>query len=173
MKPILFCCGLLSFFIMNANAQLSDNLNAFEPLIGKTWEINAHWGNGNPFSQVISYESGLDEHIVIAHTASVIDEESGEWGQKSHGIRQHDPNSGSMRFWEFDRSGNVTLGLVECSEGEIHYIYAYDTPSGAMRMRDRWVPAENGSYLFFVEQLDENGEVINTFLEGEFAEKLN
>jgi len=87
-------------------------LLVFDNFIGKTWRIDAKWGNGSPFKQEVTFEYDLQKGILKASTKGFIDQGQETWGDRNFGIRKYDATSGKILFWEFDVFGGLTKGEV-------------------------------------------------------------
>lgn len=103
----------------------NDPLSIYEHQIGKTWVIEAKWGDGSLFKQEITMEYGLNGTIVVAKTKGFTNQERTDFGERNHGIRKFNVETGKIEFWEFDTFGGVTQGEVLAKGKDVWYVYEY------------------------------------------------
>ncbi|MEL6945061.1 MAG: hypothetical protein AAFO82_20580, partial [Bacteroidota bacterium] len=153
---------LFSFCSFMLNAQESP-LAVFDNLLHKSWEAEGTWGDGSKFKQEITFEKGLENHIIITKSKGFTNKEQSEYGWRNHGIRQYDAASKSVKFWEFDVFGGVTEGKVWSEDKSIYYQYPY----GESVVTDAWEYVDDWTYNFKVgEYVD--GEWKETYLSTQF-----
>lgn len=156
----------LALFLPLAGFSQNNPLGIFDNLVGKTWKAEGNWGDGRKFQQSISFEYSLDAAIVIAKTNGFVDQDQKEFGPRSHGIRQYDPESGSIKFWEFDVFGGLTEGRVVSEGRNILYHYNY----GGMQLTDMWEYVDDSTYNFTV-GVYADGKWKQRFLKAKFTVK--
>lgn len=155
---------LIILFPIMSISQISE-LSNFENLTGKTWKAEGKWGDGTKFIQEINFEFSLDSTLIITNTRGPIDKNSTNLSPRSHGIRQSDKNTNGIKFWEFDRFGEVTKGTVFFDGNSIYYQYIYN---GTI-LTDMWEFVDNSTYIFKVGNYKE-GIWIQTYLSTQFNE---
>jgi len=153
---------VLLFLTSSAVAQ-NEGLSVFDALIGKTWYAEGKWGDGSIFKQETTMEYGLGEHIVISRSKGFTDEEQKQFGDRSHGVRQYDSESGQLKFWEFDVFGGLTEGRVFTKEKSIYFQYTY----GNSLVTDGWEYVDEDTYNFKVGSY-ENGEWKQIYLSTQY-----
>lgn len=156
---IIFLIGLIPFIAFSQKAEISN----FDNLTGKTWRAEGNWGDGTKFIQEISFEYSLDSTLVISNTNGIINSKSEELSPRSHGIRQYDKKSKSIKFWEFDRNGGVTRGSVFFVDKNIFYQYKYKEAI----LTDMFEHVNDSTYNYKVGNYM-NGVWIQTYLSTQF-----
>lgn len=146
--------------------QEENPLAFYEVQMGKTWEIEAKWGDGSLFKQELTIAYGLQDNIVQTLTRGYINPERTEFGDRSVGIRKYDQESGKVLFWEFDTFGGVTTGEVISKDRDIWYVYSYQDKTIA----DIWEYLDDETYAFRVVSYD-NGEIGDMYLKGAYKLK--
>ena len=119
------CLAIISLLSMSNSFGQSENLAAFDHLIGKTWVAEGTWENGSVFKQEVTFQFTLDDKLVLTKSKGFVDEKQTTFGDRNLGIRMYDSNSGSLRFWEFDVFGGMTTGTIDVSGKDIRYQYLY------------------------------------------------
>ncbi|MCR9250063.1 MAG: hypothetical protein NXI20_06540 [bacterium] len=141
----LICSTLFAFISCLASAQ--DNpLSKFDNLMNKTWVAEGTWGDGSKFKQEMSYSYGLGEQIVIAKSKGFINQDATEFGDRNHGIRKFDKESGKYLFWEFDVFGGTTTGEILFQDNSVIYVYEY----GGSVISDVWKYVDEKTYDYSV-----------------------
>lgn len=140
-------------------------LSIFEHLVGKTWKAEGNWGDGSKFSQEIDFKYSLDRSIVIAESIGFVDEAQTQLGMRNHGIRQYDPASNTIKFWEFDVFGGLTEGIVINEGKNIIYQYQY----GDAKVTDKWEYVNDSTYNFKVGEYV-NGQWSQIYLSTQFMQ---
>ncbi len=158
---------ILTCFLLNSSFAQSENpLAFFEPFLGKTWAIEAQWGDGSVFKQELSMEYGLQNKIIYSDTKGFIDVERTAFGDRSFGVRKFDEESGKILFWEFDTFGGVTQGEIISQGRDLWFVYAYQ----GMTFADIWEYLDDETYAFRVVAYD-NNEIGDTYLKGAYKRK--
>lgn len=124
----------------------ASKLSMFDPLMGQIWKAEGKWDDGSKFMQEIRFEYALDSTIVIAKSLGYVDQAQTVIGQRSHGIRQYDKASNSVRFWEYDVFGGLTKGTVTSQGKNVLYRYHY----GETLVTDLWEYVNDTTYNFIV-----------------------
>ncbi len=162
MKNVLILIvGMMSFQI---NAQ---DLSLFSPLMDKVWYAEGIWGDGSSFKQEIEFNYALEGSIVVAKSKGFIDQSQTQYGNRNHGIRKVNPESGKIEFWEFDVFGGVTQGEVTSSGRDIIYTYKY----GSSIVTDYWKYVDDDTYQYTVGSYSD-GKWNQKYLETRFETKL-
>lgn len=138
-------------------------LSIFKPLEPYIWQAEGQWGDGSTFKQEIHFEFALNDNLVTVTSLGFTNAEQTEYGPRNHGVRQFDPASNSIRFWEFDVFGGITEGQVEGIDKNIVYTYSYQGTA----LTEMWIHKEETTYEFIVGVYDE-GEWKQKFLVTEF-----
>ncbi|MDW3192194.1 MAG: hypothetical protein R8G66_07510 [Cytophagales bacterium] len=150
----------------SAIAQEENPLTALEPLMGKTWAIDAQWGDGSVFKQELSLEYGLQNQVVYCYTKGFINAERTQFGDRNFGIRKFDKESGKILFWEFDAFGGVTEGEVIANGRDLWFVYNY----GETVIADIWEYLDDETYAFRVVSYN-NEEIGDMYLKGAYKVK--
>ena len=166
MKKIISSLTLVLCFQYVVGQETVNPLAFFEHLMGKTWTIDAKWGDGSPFKQELIVEYGLEDKLIYAHTRGFVDVEKTRFGDRSVGVRQYNIETGKIHFWEFDVWGGTTEGEVISNGRDIWYIYSYQGTT----LADIWEYLDDETYAFRVVQYD-NEEVGHTYLKGVYKLK--
>ena len=154
--------SLLLAGFLSLNAQQKD-MQAFIPLLGKTWIAEGAWGNGTTFKQEQIFRIALDSNLVITETKGFLDPEQKAFGHRAHGIRKFEPRTGKIKFWEFDIEGNTTEGKVYITDKDIWHSYDY----GGTQVTDHWEYLNDHTYNYTVGVYDK-GEWEQIFLKTQF-----
>ena len=125
---------------------IAQDLSIFSPLMDKSWHAEGKWGDGSSFKQEITFHYDLQEKIVIAKSRGYINQEQTEYGDRNHGIRKVNPETGKIEFWEFDVFGGVTQGEVTAEGKDIIYTYTY----GTSVVTDYWKYIDDDTYQYTV-----------------------
>lgn len=158
-----FTVMLILGIIAQSTAQ-KKQLAIFDPLMGKTWKAEGAWGDGSKFKQEIEFSYSLDSTLIIAESKGFTNMEQTIFGPRNHGIRKFDPQSKSIKFWEFDVFGGVTEGTVQGIENDILYTYDY----GGTIVTDYWEYVDTNTYNFTVGSY-ENGMWKQKYLSTSFT----
>ena len=159
MRPLIILLLLSVSAIVKA--QEENPLSIFDALIGKTWAIEAKWGNGSFFKQEVSFRYGLEGNAVFAETKGFVDTEGEEFGDRNFGVRKFDKESDKILFWEFDTFGGVTTGEVQLKGKNTWYVYEY----GGTTLADIWEYVDEETYIYKVAQYTD-GKMGDVYLEG-------
>lgn len=154
---------LLCFLTTTAFSQKTE-LSSFENLIGKTWKAEGKWGDGSKFSQEVYFEFTLDSSLVISNTKGIVDD-THKLSPRSHGVRQFDKASNSIKFWEFTFDGAKTFGNVVFDGKNIIYQYRYKEAI----LTDMWEYVNDTTYNYKVGNYM-NGIWIQTYLNTTFTQ---
>lgn len=158
-KFLLIACSLFFFW-----GQTQENhLDFFEPLMGRTWKAEGTWGDGSPFKQEIVFSYALGNTLVNVESKGYTDQERTQFGPRNHGVRKYDPDSKTIKFWEFDVFGGVTTGTVVAEGKNLRYAYAY----GESTVTDLWEYVNDNAYNFKVGDY-QNGEWKQVYLSTQF-----
>lgn len=159
---LLMCC----LFVNSTMAQDENPLDIFEPLMGKTWTIDAEWGDGSAFKQELKIEYGLQENIIYSYTKGFVNPERTAFGDRSFGVRKYDEESEKFLFWEFDTFGGVTTGEIVTKGRDLWFMYEYE----GMTFADIWEYLDKETYVFRVVSYD-NGKIGDIYLKGAYKVK--
>ena len=166
MKDFLLYSLVLLFLLgvdfIDLSAQ-QNPLSAFQPLIGKTWKAEGNWGNGTQFKQEVTFSFDLNKSVVVAKSKGFINQEQSQYGDRNLGIRQYDPASKEIKFWEYDVFGGLTEGTVELKDQSFYYHYEY----GGTNLTDAWEFINDSTFHFKV-GLKEGESWKTVYLETQF-----
>ncbi len=143
---------------------IGQDLNIFTPLMDKVWHAEGKWGDGSSFKQETVFSYDLSQKIVIARSKGFIDQAQTQYGNRNHGIRKVNPETGKIEFWEFDVFGGVTQGEVTYSGKDIIYTYTY----GDSIVTDYWKYENDSTYTYTVGSYS-NGIWKQKYLETKFT----
>ena len=160
---------VFSYLILHASYAQDDEANPLailEPLMGKTWAIEANWGGGSLFKQELFVEYGLQDQVIYSYTKGFINSERTEFGDRSFGIRKYDKESDKLLFWEFDTFGGVTTGEIIPNGRDLWFVYSY----GESVIADIWEYLDDETYAFRVVSYND-GEIGDVYLKGAYKAK--
>jgi len=138
-----FLLFLLSFTFQSV-AQNSE-LDAFQNLAGSTWISEGKQLGGHDGKTVKEIKWGLNGQIVQVTTYTT-DPQSLEFGLRNEGIRIFNSQSRMLEFYEFDKLGGVSKGIIKTNGKDIHYEYEY----GDLVLRDSWIFESEDQYRYRV-----------------------
>lgn len=162
MKTLLFILTLL--YSLTPFAQKND-LRVFENLVGSTWISEGKQLGGHMGKTVKAFEWGLDGKIVKVKTYST-DPKTLEFGLRNEGVRILNVKTKQIEFYEFDKRGGVSQGIILLDDNNIHYEYAY----GDLTLRDSWIYISESEYHYRVCSIKGN-ECDQVYHEGIFRRK--
>lgn len=136
---------LLFLFSLHAVAQ-NPHLEAFAPLVNKTWKAEGKWSNGSKFIQEVSFKYDLQKNVVVTNSKGFIDYSQTKLGNRNHGVRMWVNEAKAIKFWEFDVFGGVTEGTVTTENKNFVYTYDY----GGTIVTDMWEYVDENTYRFVV-----------------------
>lgn len=141
------------------------DFSIYNHLVNKTWKAEGTWGDGSAFKQEIVFRYSLDSNIVLAESMGYIDKAQSEFGLRNHGVRQFDPKSKKIKFWEFDVFGGITSGEITTTDNNLFHQYNY----GGTLVSEIWEYVNDSTYNFIVGIYDEeNKKWGQTFLKTQF-----
>lgn len=159
MQKIFFIL-LLTPLLFNAQEH---PLNAFKPFVGYTWFAEGSWGDGSKFKQELKFEFSLNDQLVKVQTLGYTNDKQTEYGLRNEGIRQYDPKSKEIKFWEYDIFGGLTEGIVIVEENNLIYQYEY----GGTPLTEMWIYQDKSTYNYIV-GIYKEGKWEQKFLETKF-----
>ncbi len=136
-------------------------------LVGGKWVSEGTWGNGSPFRQEHIYRWGPGEAFVTVRTFGFIDDDQTTFGPRNEGIRAWDDQEGVAKFWEFDRFGGISTGIVGLDGDELYYEYVYEIGGETQTLRDSWTRVDDNRYTFKVGSVAD-GEWTAVYITTEF-----
>jgi len=142
MKTTITIFLLLIARLLNAQ---QEQLSAFKNLCGSSWISEGMQLGGFEGKSVYEMEWGLDGKIVKLKTFAT-DPKTKEFGLRNEGVRVFDAASKQLVFFEFDKLGGITTGMVLIEENNIHYEYEYQ----GMLLRDSWIYISENEYSYIV-----------------------
>jgi hypothetical protein len=173
MKAVII---VLAFTIGNLlYSQQSDGpFTAHQNLIGGVWKIDALWGDGTPFKASIRYETSLEGTIIKTTTFSITDKVTQKYGLRNEGIRYMDNESGTMKFYEFEVSGNHIHGDINYEGKNIYYSYRYPSEDTTTTITDGWEYVDGDTYDYTVGIYNpDTGKWEKTFLSDQIKRSPN
>ncbi|MEQ9466628.1 MAG: hypothetical protein RLN88_04400 [Ekhidna sp.] len=157
---------LISLLIASQFTQAqNESIKAFENLVGSTWIADGKQLGGHDGKTVKEFEWGLERKIVKVKTYTT-DPKTLEFGLRNEGVRAFNSETKQLEFYEFDKLGGVSKGIIKIEGKNIYYEYAY----GDMLLRDSWIFLSEDEYRYQVCSMkDETCD--QTFHEGGFKRK--
>ena len=143
MMTRIFLTLLIGAITYSSHAQPS--LAAFDNLVGSTWISTGKQLGGHEGKTEKEFMWGLDGKIVKVKTFTT-DPTTLEFGLRNEGIRAWNAQSGKIEFYEFDKLGGISQGVVIIEEKTIHYQYSY----GDLILRDSWTYIDENEYTYTV-----------------------
>lgn len=156
----------LSLLILCATLNAQDNpISVFENIAGSTWISEGTQLGGHEGKTVKEISLGLDGKVIKV-TTSTTDPQTGIFGLRNEGIRTFNTATKQLEFYEFDKFGGVTQGVVIVDGKDIHYQYEY----GELTLRDSWIYVNNDEYLYIVASW-KDGKQDQQYHKGSFKRK--
>jgi len=120
-------------------------LSAFENIVGSTWISEGTQLGGHQGKTVKEIKWGLDGKIVQVTTYTT-DPNTLEFGLRNEGVRIFNAESEQLEFYEFDKKGGVSKGVIKIDGKNIYYEYPY----GDLVLRDSWIYQSKDEYIYRV-----------------------
>lgn len=159
---ILTLATLFSFLTISSLAQ--DNaILALKNLAGSTWISEGEQLGGHQGKTVKEMSWGLDGKIVKVKTYTT-DPKTLEFGLRNEGVRIFNTTTGQLEFYEFDKFGGVSQGVIIVDGKNLHYEYQY----GDLLLRDSWYYRNDNEYLYIVASW-QDGKQTQKYHEGVFV----
>lgn len=153
---------ILISLLLFAPLYLSAQLSAFENLAGSTWISEGKQLGGHEGKTVKEISWGLDGQIIKVKTFTT-DPKTLEFGLRNEGVRIQNSETNTLEFYEFDKSGGVTKGIVIVEGANLHYEYPY----GELTLRDSWIFLSSDKYEYTVASVI-NGKQAQLYHKGVF-----
>ena len=160
MKTLLSILFTGCFYLLFAQ---DTKLTMFENIVGSTWISEGKQLGGHDGKTVKEISAGLDGKIIKVKTY-ITDPQTLEFGLRNEGIRIYNSKTEQLEFYEFDKLGNVSKGVVKRDGKNIHYEYKY----GDLLLRDSWIYQSDDEYTYKVCSVSEEGECLQTYHTGKF-----
>lgn len=156
---------ILFFLLIIANSLLgqSRELKSFDNLVGSTWISEGKQLGGHDGKTVKEISLGLDGKIVNVKT-STTDPKTLEFGLRNEGVRIFNSETQQIEFYEFDKLGTVSKGVVKTEDKNLYYEYVY----GDLLLRDSWIYISADEYLYRVCTITKDGQCLQVYHEGKF-----
>lgn len=148
MKNLVLIYLLLAIQFSHAQNQ---SFGAFENLVGSTWISEGKQLGGHDGKTVKEFEWGLEGKIVKVKTYTT-DPKTLEFGLRNEGVRAFNIETNQLEFYEFDKLGGVSRGVIKIDGGNIYYEYTY----GDMLLRDSWILLSEDEYKYQVCSIKED-----------------
>lgn len=161
MKKIVFILTLIAYQSLLAQ---SDELAIFKNLAGSTWIAEGKQLGGHQGKTVKEISLGLDGEIVKVLTYTT-DPKTLEFGLRNEGVRIFNSSTKTIEFYEFDKLGGVSKGVVIVEGKSLHYEYVY----GDLLLRDSWIYQSENEYTYKVCTVSKAGECLAVHHEGIFV----
>ena len=139
------------------------SLEVFDNLIGSTWISEGKQLGGHEGKTVKEISTGLDGKIIKVKTYTT-DPETLQFGLRNEGVRTLNQETKQLEFYEFDKNGGVSKGVIKVEGQSIHYEYEY----GELLLRDSWIFQSEDAYTYRVCSVSEDGQCLQTYHEGVF-----
>jgi len=145
MKNIILTTALVCMISHSPMFGQNNTIAAFSNLVGGVWVFEGRQLAGHEGRTEYHFESGLDGEIVKLKLYST-DPKTLEFGLRNEGIRAWNAADSLVHFYEFDKYGNISTGIVTSNKNDIHYDYEYQ---GTM-LRDSWEYIDTDTYMLTV-----------------------
>ncbi len=142
MRYILFT--LILTFNLALSAQ-TNSIEAFKNLVGSSWVSEGMQLGGFEGKTVHEIQWGLTGKIVKVKTYTT-DPETKKFGLRNEGIRAFNSQKNQLEFYEFDKLGGITNGVIVIDGKNIHFEYNYED----LNLRDSWIYQSKDEYQFIV-----------------------
>ncbi|NRB50912.1 MAG: hypothetical protein HRU41_24800 [Saprospiraceae bacterium] len=160
MKKLL----LISCLLTSCTLIAQDNpMAVFDNLVGSTWVSEGKQLGGFDGKTEAVFSWGLDQKIVHVKTYTT-DPQTKDFGLRNEGVRAFDAAKERIAFYEFDKFGGITAGIVIADSKNLHYEYDYQ----GLTLRDSWIYVSEDEYQFIVGTW-ENGDWTKKFHEARFS----
>lgn len=140
----LLCLAFLSIYSLTIAAQ-ENQLKPFENLINSTWVSEGEQLGGHQGKTVKEFDWGLNGKLVKVKTWTT-DPKTLEFGLRNEGVRLYNADQQEIVFYEFDKLGGISKGVVKIEGCNIHYEYTY----GDLLLRDSWIYISKDEYQYRV-----------------------
>ncbi|MEO9869250.1 hypothetical protein [Ekhidna sp.] len=164
MNRITLTISLIAGVYLSASSQ-ENPLTVFSNLVGSAWVSEGEQLGGHQGKTVKEFSWGLDGKIIKVKTFAT-DPETLEFGLRNEGVRFLNNESNQLEFYEFDKLGGVSKGIVKIQGENIYYEYQY----GGLLLRDSWVFISKDEYLYRVCSLKDS-ECDQVYHKGVFNRK--
>lgn len=142
----------------------TDKLISFANLVDHTWISEGQQLGGHEGKTVKEFSLGLDGKLIKVKTYTT-DPKTLEFGLRNEGIRIFSNESNQIEFYEFDKLGGVSKGVVKLENQDIHYEYVY----GDLLLRDSWIFVSPDEYIYRVCSVSTEGECLQQYHQGKFV----
>lgn len=159
MRNAFFTILILTASISSAQ---ENPIVAFDNLVGDSWISEGLQLGGFEGKTVHEITWGLNEKIVKVKTFTT-DPETRIVVLRNEGIRAFNSSSNKLEFYEFDKLGGISVGIIKIDGKNIHFEYSYE----GLALRDSWIYKSKNEYLFIV-GIWGNGEWDKKFYETSF-----
>lgn len=139
-------------------------LSVFDNLVGSTWISEGKQLGGHDGKTVKEIYRGLDGKIIKVKTYTT-DPKTLEFGLRNEGVRTLNRETDQLEFYEFDKNGGISKGVIKVENQNIYYEYVY----GDLTLRDSWIYQSKDEYLYRVCSVSEDGKCIQIYHEGKFV----
>ncbi len=161
MKKLL----ILSVSLITLQTFAQNRLEVFSNIVGSTWISEGKQLGGHDGKTVKEFEWGLDKRIIKVKTFTT-DPKTLEFGLRNEGVRTFNTQTNQIEFYEFDKLGGVSQGVVKIEDQNIYYEYSY----GEMLLRDSWIFISKDEYAYKVCSIV-NNKCDQVFHQGIFKRK--
>ncbi len=151
LHSILFTFGL---FILSAQ----NPIQVFDNLVESTWISEGQQLGGFVGKTEYEFSTGLNGSIIYVKTFTT-DPKTKEFGLRNEGVRAFNANSKQLEFYEFDKLGGITKGVLIVEEKNMHYEYEYQ----GMILRDSWIFKSKNEYQY----------IVGTWSDGKWTKKFH
>lgn len=155
---------IITLLICQSLLAQDGELAIFENLAGSTWVAEGKQLGGHDGKTVKEISLGLDGKIVKVLTYTT-DPKTLEFGLRNEGIRIFNSSTQAIEFYEFDKHGGVSKGVVIVEGKNLHYQYVY----GDLLLRDSWIYNSDNEYTYKVCTVTKTGECLTVHHEGIFV----
>ncbi|MEO1254579.1 MAG: hypothetical protein AAFY41_06795 [Bacteroidota bacterium] len=135
----------LASFIAVICCYSQNDVSIFSNLVNSKWISEGKQLGGLEGKTEYEFSWGLDKKIVYAKTYTT-DPQTQEFELRNEGVRAFNSETKRLEFYEFDKLGGITSGVVLVNENDIHYEYDYE----GMKLRDSWIYKSKNKYQFIV-----------------------
>lgn len=161
MKKIIILICLIGFQSLLAQ---EGELSVFNNLVGSSWISDGKQLGGHDGKTVKEISWGLDGNIVKVITYTT-DPETLEFGLRNEGVRIFNYETNQLEFYEFDKFGGISQGVVRVEGQDIHYEYVYED----LLIRDSLIYISDDKYAFKVCSISAEGACLQVYFETTFT----
>ncbi|MEM0940159.1 MAG: hypothetical protein AAF600_16830 [Bacteroidota bacterium] len=149
----------LPIFLLHFHLHFQDGpMKVFENLMTSSWISEGEQLGGFDGKTVYQFEWGLNGKIIHVKTFTT-DPKTRKFGLRNEGIRAFNHSTSNLEFFEFDKTGGITTGIIIVDGKSLHYEYEYQEKT----FRDSWIYVSKDKYQL----------IVGTWADGRWAQRFH